>query len=722
MIKKIKPAILFLALLLLFQGVSGQKSTSITDHLRDKFSSYIKAVPREEIYIQSDRSEYISGEDIWFSIFLLDRASFKPSESKIVYFELLNRENRPIIQKKIWMERGCGPGQITLPDTLSTGTYTLRAYTSWMKNFLPYNSFVRDIKIYNSFSNRLITEKTLLSKPNNEDAYTRYFKEGLSLKTKKEEHGILDIIVTANDNYRSANGNIFYMFIQTHGNIDLISSEKIIGNETTISVPEDQLSPGINQITLFSASGKPVCERLNFTPAKDNNIVVLHTIDSLSIRDKVSIDMDAAAELKGKPESAVFSISVAPKTNDKPMADIKDYLVFGSEFGFLPDIVIKGRPLNTVPSNVMDSLLYNVRSNWINWNAILADEVPSFIYQPENDENYLSGKLLTGTQKVPDKNKIVVLSIPGKTASFQYATTDEEGNFSFSIHADEKINDLIIQPETGTSEHFVKIESPFSDQYLKRGIAADSSESQPPYISALSVNNQVRRIYGTSTSGTPFSPDIPRPLQKRFYGKPDDEIIMKDYITLPVMTEVFFELLPGVGLKKKKSGFELTMTDPITGQLFEKSPGLFIDGVLVQDPAVAAAIDPETVEKIDVVRDKYFVGDFRFYGLVNIITKAGDFSSAPLQNYSVRLRYRAVDPTPSFISPDYSLPENKNKRTPDFRNTLYWNPSVKQDNAGHARIEFWTSDYISDYQINIQGITSDGKPFSLSKIIKVHRK
>lgn len=61
----------------------------------------------------------------------------------------------------------------------------------------------------------------------------------------------------------------------------------------------------------------------------------------------------------------------------------------------------------------------------------------------------------------------------------------------------------------------------------------------------------------------------------------------------------------------------------------------------------------------------------------------------------------------------------KNGRIPDFRNTLYWNPSVKPDKDGRIGIEFWTSDFTTDYEINIQGITSEGKAFSIKKIIRV---
>ena len=71
------------------------------------------------------------------------------------------------------------------------------------------------------------------------------------------------------------------------------------------------------------------------------------------------------------------------------------------------------------------------------------------------------------------------------------------------------------------------------------------------------------KIYGTSSVGDPLSHYILQPKQIRFYGKPDNELIMKDYITLPVMQEVFFELLPGVQLKTNKGGYKIRIIDPL---------------------------------------------------------------------------------------------------------------------------------------------------------------
>ena len=174
MIKKLKTAIILLLNLLMLQSVCSQVPGNITDSLAKRFLRYCKAVPREEIFALTDRTEYIAGEDLWFNLFAIDRQSFKPSSgSKIAYVELLNSENRPVLQKRILIEKGTGPGQFVLPDTLSTGIYTLRSYTNWMKNFLPDNCFTKKIKIYNTLNTKVLVESShfnniIVKEPGNE--------------------------------------------------------------------------------------------------------------------------------------------------------------------------------------------------------------------------------------------------------------------------------------------------------------------------------------------------------------------------------------------------------------------------------------------------------------------------------------------------------------------------------------------------------------------------
>ena len=726
MIKKIKPAILFLITVFFLQGISGQGSINMTEYLTKKFQDFTKAVPREEIYVHSDRDEYISGEDLWFNVYVLDRKSLKPSsDSRIAYFELLNPENRPILQKKIWIDSGSGQGQIVLPDTLTTGTYIIRSYTNWMKNFLPFNCFSREVHIYNAFSSRVFKRNMNSAASFTSDGgIMNYFQSpassGLNLKVDNLKPDILEIDVLATEKYRAENSNLFYLFIQTRGNINRISAQGIKDETTRIFIPKKELPSGINQITVFNSKGKPMGERFIYTPEMENHELTIHSADSVGTRSKISLDLEVGNRLPKILNSTSLSISVKPLTSSHFFADINDYLIFGSEFGLSASSPLINNDIRKMSPEAIDSLLQNVRSTWIDWNTILADEMPVYRYEAERDDHFLSGKLLSGEKKSENADKYIMLSHPGKNASFQYTKTDKEGNFSFRINIDEKVTDYIVQSDVAIKSQSLNIESPFSDKFYKSAVSADSAGKViPGYVSEWSVNLQVRKIYGISSTGNQVNRMFSIPAAKRFYGKPDQELIMKDYIALPVMQEVFFELLTGVFLKNKKSVYEITINDPDNNKPYDSPPGLFVDGVKVKDPAIIAGIDPEMVEKIDVVREKYIVGDYLFYGLVNLITKAGDFSNVTLPDYAIRLPYRAIDPVFSFVSPDYTDAAIKRSRIPDFRNTLYWNPSVKPGKDGKARVEFWSSDNRSEYVINIQGITQEGEPFSLQKIIRV---
>ncbi len=724
MVKKVNQVILILFCCLFTLSSKSQVQKSIPDYIVQRFLKYTEAVPREEIYVQTDRKDYISGEELWFNIYMIDRQSFRPSLiSRIVYFELLNTENRPVVQKKILIDKGFGPGQILLPDSLSSGTYTIRAYTSWMKNFLPYNCFMKDIRIYNPLNKKAYRERVYSDKntiKNSSDDIPEKSYNGLNLKIDNNKADTLELLVSADARFRSDNGNNICLFIQTHGIINHVSNEKILSGDTRICIPKKEMIPGVNHITIFDSNGQPVKERFIYTPAKGKEILMLNSTVRYNKRSKISLDIEVENELSPSLNSANLSISVAPKSTDPEILGIGDYMVFGTEYESVSSKIIKAGKISELGPETMDSILLNVKSNWINWAVILSNDIHDFKYKSEKEDYFLPGKLLNYDQNRNHSPEYVILSTPGKVAGFQYARTDTAGNFSFNINIDQNLKDLIISPDDISKNHKIIIESSFSDQYLKSRLSPDSvKRPELPDISVLSFNYQVGKIYGVSALGHPLNSVSHGKEPLRFYGKPDIELILADYVKLPKMEEVFFELLPRIYMKKKKATYEISIADRVDDSRYELSPSLYIDGVIIKDPSMIANLDPEIVEKIDVIKEKYYVGKYTFSGIVNVITKAGDFSSVSLPEYMVRLPYRVVDPVFSFASPDYSSTEIRNSRFPDFRNTLYWNPSVSTDKQGKIRVEFWASDVVSDYEINIQGITSDGKFVTLVKTIKV---
>jgi hypothetical protein len=238
------------------------------------------------------------------------------------------------------------------------------------------------------------------------------------------------------------------------------------------------------------------------------------------------------------------------------------------------------------------------------------------------------------------------------------------------------------------------------------------TDSQLDVFSGLSFNYQAIKIYGIRLKKEDENNDNSDLPKRRFYGIPEMEVFLDDYIKLPVMQEVFFELVPGIILRSKKTGYDIKITNPLTGMFYDEPPLVMIDGVIINDLTVLADLNPEIVEKIEVVKTPYLIGNLVLHGIVNVITRSGNFSNITMPDYAVELPYRVIEKTSTLSAPDYSDEQNRASRTPDLRNTLYWNPSVETDRNGEAEIEFWTSDLPGIYTINIQGITGTGEKVS----------
>jgi hypothetical protein len=691
MVRYFRPILFLSTLLLLFASSTVMGQTGTDEIIRKRFLSYCREVPREEIYIQTDREEFIAGEDLWFNIFLIDRQTNKLSgNSEIVYFELLNPDNMPIIRKRIKIENGTGPGQIIIPDSVSSGRYTVRAYTNWMKNFLPDNCFTQKVNIYNALSSKsfIVKPDRPVSSRGNTDTEknSNLSKSGISIVVNKSESP--EIILKSTGDFRAANSNLCYMFIQTHGVLNYDNTIKLEEDNTKINIQNKLLIPGINQIVVFDSKGILVAEKYLFTPEKSVSPVKLNVIESLKTRSLIN----ASVELEKQVISSVLSVSVTPETEYHYVQNISDYMIFGSEFGSLPDELRK-TSLNDISPEIIDNFLATVKSNWINWNLIVKGVNPNLKYRMEKGEHFIYGKLINSTSQEPQPDEYIFMSTPGKNAVFQYAKTDNSGNFSFKIPISGQLKDIIIQPEVVDKNNVVKIESSFSEEYQSVENKPDTLKKPiPSYITKWSVNYQVSKIFEISYFGEPYPEPVTLKPPVRFYGRPDIELILDDYIKLPVMEEVFFELLPGVFLKSKKSGYEMSVLDPVDKRVYNNPPVLMVDGVVIHEASVIAAIDPEKVERIDAVKEKYFVGDYLFYGLVNVITREANFSTVTLPDYAIRMHYRVIEPLNTFKSPEYRDQEKSSERIPDFRNTLYWNPSLITDADGKSGFQFWSSD------------------------------
>ncbi len=540
--------------------------------------------PAEAMILQIDRGKYIAGENIWFSIFNLDTESEKLSGNSIIaYVELLNPWNNPVVQHRFRIEGGRGDGNLAIPDTVSSGTYIVRAYTNHMKNFLPLDCFMHEIEIYNPFRSKDLRMK-----------------------------------MTSRDT--SFPGPLAFL-------------DK---DMTTVNVTSD---------TVYGT------------------------------RQKVTLTLGITNNNSSKPGISDLSIAIAPAE--------------ASGINHWPEYQI-------------------------------ATERQPGRYAFEVDGHYLYGNVRYRDRTISDSSDFLFMSVQGKVAEFRYARIDSAGRFSFVLPVDSKSRNLILQPEHATRNMILEIEPSFPGIYPdSKAVREIIPDSLLEIFSGLSFNYQASRIYGTKLKEDIEETDNSLTKRRRFYGIPEMEVRLDDYIKLPTMQEVFFELVPGIIIRERRPGYDLKITNPLTGKFYDEPPLVMIDGVIINDLKALVDLDPETVERIEVVKTPYLTGDMVLHGIVNVITRSGDFSRVTMPDYAVILPYRVIDKPAVFISPDYSDDQARLSRKPDLRNTLYWNPSVKTNSNGIAEITFWTSDLPGTYRINILGIVSDGSKIEASKEFEV---
>jgi hypothetical protein len=109
------------------QGINGVIS---------KINTYKAAMPGEKVFLHFDKPYYSTGDTIWFKGYLMGDGITYSALSSRLYVELLNDSNA--VMKRFVFPVGLGLtwGNIPLKDSyVHEGTYTIRAYTNWQRNF-----------------------------------------------------------------------------------------------------------------------------------------------------------------------------------------------------------------------------------------------------------------------------------------------------------------------------------------------------------------------------------------------------------------------------------------------------------------------------------------------------------------------------------------------------------------------------------------------------------
>lgn len=133
---------------------------------------------------------------------------------------------------------------------------------------------------------------------------------------------------------------------------------------------------------------------------------------------------------------------------------------------------------------------------------------------------------------------------------------------------------------------------------------------------------------------------------------------------------------------------------------------------------------PSDIEQIDVIKPPATIGFFPNMGdhsLIFITTKRG-YTSVQRESRSntVHIDLAGYTKNAEFYSPQYDSPEKQDRKTPDLRTVIHWEPDIRFRN-GRASVTFYTADTQSTYSYVAEGISNSGCTLHLTGEIDVKK-
>jgi hypothetical protein len=182
-----------LSLLLLLVSLSSQAQSTSNLPVVEQFASFNRNNIQEKIFVHTDKDFYLAGEIVWYKIYYMDGTFHRPLDlSKVAYVEIIDENNKPVMQAKNAIKNSTGKGSFFLPSSVNSGSFKLRAYTNWMKNTDAGYYFEKNIRIVNSLKSLNLPAALAVKKYE-----VRFFPEGGNLINDLENR----IAFKVNDQY-----------------------------------------------------------------------------------------------------------------------------------------------------------------------------------------------------------------------------------------------------------------------------------------------------------------------------------------------------------------------------------------------------------------------------------------------------------------------------------------------------------------------------------------
>jgi len=557
----------------------------------------------DRIYLHTDRSVYMAGENLFYTLYLKTNSA---QMSKYAYLVIRNHNNTDIIQARLEINNRIAYGNTYLSDTLSTGIYQLLCYTNCMRNGDEVSYFRKEILIANRFD------------------------EELELFTKLS-NSALPINASVNDTVNRS------------------------GNENLIIQPDKKI----------------------FNP-----------------REKISFSILS----NSIPGNAIMHLSVSVSEiipGIPPGPDISGYFIHSS---------------NIAGKN--------------------GSELNQCKYYPEINGPVIQGSIIKLPETVPETDPIAVnagenikgiytllVSTPDSVANMQVVKTDSSGNFRFLLNRYYDGRDLIIRLKENIKASVI-LDDKFSINNHFSHSSAFNVPGMKDYILRSSNIFRIRKIYKEKLVIDTLKRFLPSEIIPRVFYDHYTTIYPSDYLEFNDFVDISREIIPAFKIRKNRDKYVSSYLGIQDQSQKDKEPAIFLDGVQIDDVNQIINLGSNQIISMESIPVNRFYGNLSFAGILAVSSKDNEISKIKFKTPTVK--YRSISSQPVTRPEPFSPGENK--RIPDLRQLLLWEPDITMKIEDMKEVDFYASDLQGQYRIDVQGITVDGRDVTGSSIITIKSK
>ena len=302
------------------------------------------------------------------------------------------------------------------------------------------------------------------------------------------------------------------------------------------------------------------------------------------------------------------------------------------------------------------------------------------------------------------------LSCVGKEMNLYEGKKKAEGLYRFYTHGVTGQQDIVLSAQSHDGKAYrMEVITPFAELLPK----------QVPDLYCLYEDSAllVRSVALQLTQAMPKAV-YPKKLEKVIYGQlPSKTYNLDEYVRFNTVEECIVEFVMGTAIHKTGDHRTIRMLKEDARDYNDFPILVLVDGVAFYNHDEVLAYNARQVQYIHQYRGRYVMGETVYGGILSLITHRGAMPDMRINDDMQMLAYEFPQERPAFGMPTYENEEEKASRKPDFRHTMYWNPSVE----GKERIDFYTSDLEGTYVATLQGVLPDGKKVDVKCEFEVKR-